>query len=506
MKKIILLCLTLLSLFSCLCFCSKEVYYDSSQENKEVLKLDSYESNNLTESNIANSEHYDFITYDINRNEYFYQYSDFEYNTDITPRSYDISMRNNDEVDFDGKIIALRDDDDDDPYEMYYSLPYSAVCLVVATYDTNYDGVADNTCIGTGTMVGPDAVLTSEENVYNLVYGYPLSLTISPGAYTNNNGVLVKPYGDSSSTMIMRGNYASTHNVDDNWALIKLSSSLGYNSGWLDVAYTGISNGSYVSACSYSNNNNVYSISDHIGVVSNLQTYSFNHNANPPSISSGAPVIDLYSDKVYGIQCGQRVYINGIQYSQAGKVSNYLANYVQDFGGVLEVRIFADDSSLTGHAWLTIKNNSPYAVNVGKSVLLAYESISLGTWPALNRPYSGLYYNLEHYKYVFNSDLTHHVSYKKNVFIPYWNSKNYNIIDHDAWTVMINCVVFAVEVWNGLFPLNTFEVAVDYGELPVPTYLYAQITSTNSYENNIYVNGGSPVGYFDGDTFCYYSN
>ena len=79
------------------------------------------------------------------------------------------------------------------------------------------------------------------------------------------------------------------------------------------------------------------------------------------------------------------------------------------------------------------------------------------------------------------------------------------MLEHDGWAPMYNCVTFAVDIWNSLFPLKQFYAFPDYGEAPLPSYLYAQIANCNNYENNIYVSGCTPIGYYDGSTFygCY---
>ena len=69
------------------------------------------------------------------------------------------------------------------------------------------------------------------------------------------------------------------------------------------------------------------------------------------------------------------------------------------------------------------------------------------------------------------------------------------------WNNLLNCVVFAVEIWNSILPQYSFSVAPNYGDIPMPSYLYVQIENMPDYENNLSVNGGSPIGYYVGDTF-----
>ena len=361
--------------------------YISNEIKEYPEKIKSIDGVNLglfNEGNIGLNQ-FDVVTYDISGNENYYRNDDIAYLEQV-----DIQEYNNQTRDEEG--------DEDSPYLMYYEWPYSSICIVLTTYDINNDGFGDITYIGSGTMVGHDTMMTSAENVYNIDYGNPLNVEVMPGAYTNENNILIKPFGQSNMVSCSRGVYESTLDANDNWAIVRLAESIGYDSGWLSVSYDSINNGSSIKTIGYTYYNCEYAINSFTGIVSSLETYKFNHSDVPPTSLNGAPVLDV-DNKVCGVQSGPRVVINDVVYSQACKVSVYIKNWIQEAGGLLEFRIFSDlsgNSSLInlGHAWLSIKNNSPWVIKIGKMFLLQNQYITIGTWQSNgDRPHSGIFYN-----------------------------------------------------------------------------------------------------------------
>ena len=511
MKKIILfLTISITTFIITISFFGVNAQRKEEVKKDEVTTLNSFNQDDefyrLDRACSRNLDPYDVMTYDIYGNENYYKYEDIAYMDNISQRQYDYSLRNYQEIDFDGRNLRDDDDDDDDPYIDYYYLPYSAICLVTSSFDTNNDGIADVSYTCSGTVVGPDVVLTTCEYTYNNTYGFPVSMTFAPGAYTNENGVLVKPFGEASLYSASMGSYHDTFDANDDWAIVKFNSNIGYNSGWLEVSYTGISNGNYLNACGHSFYNNTYEISDCICQVSNLQTYKFNHDCNISAPMAGSPILDIYGVRAYGIQCGPRVTINNVTYSQACKISNYMISWIQDAGGLLEFRIFSDltVSSAgidTGHAWLAIKNNSPMSVIIGKMSVSSGCSVSIGTWP---RPgHWGIFYNYEHYLFYYNianniHEFVDHQSYKKNIFRYQWNANNNYVLSNDNWNLFDDCVDFAVDVWNTILPQFPFTKTTP---IAYPYDLYNQIWALDDNEHNISVPGGENVGYYDGNTF-----
>lgn len=433
----------------------------------------------------SNDVPYDIETYDIYGNHQFYCYDDFEINDDGKDLpSYQPSVQNRDYG----------------QYAMYYSLPYSAVCTFYSTYDTNNDGIGDTTYVGSGFLVGPDKVLTAEENTYHPTYGYATDMYVAPGEHIEGS-TRVRPFGIHHWISISRGSYHSTQNVNDNWALVKLNSQVGNTAGYLGVSYTGISNGSTVKTIGY----NSYSSSQatiYQGIVSSLSTYKFNYSANPPMMANGGPVMDSFLGTVFGIHSSQRTTINNIQYCQACKISIYIKSWIQQDCGPLNVTIFADPDSGSssgsgvGHAWVVVKNNSTEYVQIGKMSLAPNTAVSLGTW-GINA-HDGIYYNYEHYLTTSpNSDFLHRVSYSRNIFASDWN--NTFVLDNDNWSLYYNCSYFAATLWNSMFPLYTFGL----GAWPMPSTIANQIEQISGFESCAFVDGTNSIGYYSGNTFIY---
>lgn len=469
----------LLSMFGCAFSLTANVEKDSVRR----------ETTSVTESSgvvkkraLAIQDDYDIETYDIYGNLQQYHYEDFEYRENI---------------DLDGYVPA-KSASTWSTYDKYKTLPYSAVCTVYTTFDTDGDGAGDRTFIGSGSLVGADEVLTAEENTYNTDYGYPTDLYVVPGEH-RENGTLTRPFGVQHWTAIMRGRYHTTFDANDNWALIRLDSKIGYTTGWLGVSDSGVSNGVTVKALGYDShascNSTAYS-----GVVSSLQTYKFNYSANPSAISNGCPVMDASLSTILGIHCSKRVSVNGTNYAQACKVSIYIKGWIQEDCGPVKVTIFSSPSSTssslndTGHAWITVKNNSPYAITIGKMSISPNTGVSLGTWG--NTVHSGLYYNLEYSRV---ETLSGRVSYSRNIFASQWN--NDYVLQHDSWDAYNNCAAFAVGLWNSMLS-SQYQINFN-GSWPHPNVVAQRIRQFSGYLTNATVVGNSNVGYYVGDAFNY---
>lgn len=429
---------------------------------------------------------YDIETLDIYGNHQFYKYDDFENKNDIFLEGYSPENYSKNQSD----------------YQKYYSLPYSAICTVYSTYDTDSDGIGDTTFIGSGSLIGPDEVLTAEENTSNTVYGNPTDMYFVFGEHLEGNN-LVRPFGVQHWLMIMRGNFHHTYDVNDNWALIRINAQIGYSTGWLGVSDTGISNGSSVKTIGY-NNTISYEPTIYSGLVSSLQSYKFNYSANPPMMANGGPVMDTSLQTIYGIHSSQRTVVNNVTYCQACKVSIYIKNWIQEDCGPLKITLFADadsgsSGSFSGHAWVTIKNNSPFAYQIGKMSISPNTAVSLGTWG--NMTHNGLYYNLEYDRtHGLNNYFSSRVSYSRNIFTSQWN--NDYVLDNDEWDIYDNCASFASSLWNTMLPYYH----IDVGLWPTPTGLKNSIMGFDGYETYAEVEGTSIVGYYEGDTFIYSLN
>ncbi len=501
MKKIIIFCFTTL-FFLVISFASvnaKECEIDECENNiNETITATSYEVNNLSSS-------YDIMTYDRNGNVHTYSNNEIAYKDrdNIELEIYDYSMRNDQEVDYDGRNINLRDEpeDEDDPYEMYYSLPYSAICLIYSSFDTNEDGIADVTYISSGTMISTNKVLTSCEYTFSDSYGLPINLTVIPGAYTNENEVLVKPFGQATFISVTMGAYHYTCDEGDNWAIIELDWNIGSNSGYFlysDRVNNDTSLSVFGSVCMYDE----YWITRFSCTASNVQEKTFRINANCHPHMTGGPLVKevYYSENesyyvVCGIQTSSRVSVNNITYSNVCKVTSNIKNFIQG-NGVLEFRIFADTADNLGHSWLTIKNNSTYEVEIGKMLISGGSSVSIGTWPGITMDHSGIYYNYEYYL-SSQSSFTDHAAYKKIIFIEDWNTYNYCVNSRDSWTFDNNCTTFAIDIWNTMLPRYSFYRPM----ICTPANLKSQIEALTGYENNMAINGSELVGYFNGETF-----
>lgn len=430
---------------------------------------------------------YDFMTYDFKGHKNYYHYDDFLFEREN--KSCGSSSERNFNIEKTSRQSGTS-----------ANLPYSAICTVYTCYDTDRNGYGDTTFVGSGALIGPDEILTAEENTYITEYGYPSSIFVALGEHIEN-GTLVKPFGIQYVTAVMRGNYHTTFNPNDNWALMRIDSSIGYTTDWLCVSDVGISNNSTVKTIGYDNTSS-YQCTVYSGNVSNLHTYSFRHSALPTTMANGAPIFDSSLNTIVGIQTGQRTTINGISYSEACKVSIYIKKWIMEDCGALRITIFAQPTGQTGssfgdwgHVWISVQNNSPSPVTIGKMDIASNYAVTLGTWQT--NMHTGLLYNLEYLLTHNGNDLfPNRVSYSRNIFLSDWEDANSYVELHDSWSFPNNmCTHFALGVWNKALPDYKISCSA------TPNAISNKIKAFDEYEEHAPVPGSSNCGYYNNDDF-----
>ncbi|MBQ7244652.1 MAG: trypsin-like peptidase domain-containing protein [Bacilli bacterium] len=209
---------------------------------------------------------------------------------------------------------------------LYQSYPYRAICSLKVTWDDNGDGIMDGTTWGTGFFVGPRVVLTCCHVVYNgTTWG---NVSVRPG-HRNISGLDASennPYGSLPVSYTIIGNYNSTHNVNDDWAILRLAStnSLGFQIGYFpmsdriyqsdSVMVAGYS-GDYPGQITYGR-----------GVISTLQTYQFSHTCDMIGGASGAPVL-INEGIAVGINAAEDV-SGSMNY--ACRITSYIISWVKE--------------------------------------------------------------------------------------------------------------------------------------------------------------------------------
>lgn len=390
--------------------------------------------------------------------------------------------------------------------EAYYKWPYSAICTMFVTFDTNNDGTGDSRFVSTATMVGPDVALTAEECTYSSLYGYPKEIVLMPGMYTSGSGALVKPFGEARPLSLSRGNFESTHNPNDNWAILYLDSRIGDTTGWFGVSDSGIAENDNVYVMGQSSSND-FSNSYGYGNVKNLQTYSFLYDPYPSAKPTmvGSAVRGENRDTLHGIHTSGTSAVAGKTYSQACKVSIYIEGWLQDRGGQVQVGLHSRPGEGSvgdqGHAFLVVENLfSDRTIKAGRMILSPGEAVSLGTWNG--KDHKGLYYNLEYLTSKQKPlEFSSVVSITKKIFWQQWQEANETVLNGDHWSLFDNCSSFALRVWNAARPSDAFDI---FG-VATPQAIIEKIMESNSYQIGRTICGSSRCGYYKGDgTFMPY--
>jgi V8-like Glu-specific endopeptidase len=208
--------------------------------------------------------------------------------------------------------------------ENQYSIfPYRCVCIIFANYDTNNDGTPDVFTYGTGVLVGPNVVLSASHVVYSKTYQQWATLEICPGAYKDANNQIIKPHGSYPCIYASIGVNFVTDNTNDDWALLRLNSSVGNTVGYFSVS-SSLNAFSSVRLYGYHSDYDCR-MGYGPGIVTYLETYKFYHNCDAISGSSGGP-ITTGTTTVVGIHSGRA----DDNQDAACKVSTFIVGWVND--------------------------------------------------------------------------------------------------------------------------------------------------------------------------------
>lgn len=123
------------------------------------------------------------------------------------------------------------------------ALPYSAIAFVKSTFIHPITG-ATITSFGTAWMISPDTAATAAHVIYDEDCGWATSVTVIPGLCVTPpifNMIPIEfmgPYGYSNATEIAVSTQWKDNKSDyHDWGVIRLSESIGNNSGYLGFKY-----------------------------------------------------------------------------------------------------------------------------------------------------------------------------------------------------------------------------------------------------------------------------
>lgn len=197
----------------------------------------------------------------------------------------------------------------------------------------------------------------------------------------------------------------------------------------------------------------------------------------------------------------------------------------------LFVSIYSNDSngssnsSLLGHSWIEIYNNSTQSFYIGHYLLLPFSGVTVGTYG--NKSHLGIYYNLEYLNYISQTNTPNNGSIYTNgsTYSSEYYSNDYNSNDgrvsltnvvslfyylyinvvlnsSDSWGLFDNCTNFATNVWN-----TVSDIQLSVPIISTPSNLKNQIKNISNVTYNRPLCGNSvKVGYYQGNSFVYTSS
>lgn len=172
--------------------------------------------------------------------------------------------------------------------------------------------------VGSGFMIGPNAVATAGHCVYNSEFGgWAKKITVVPA----RNGS-IQPYGAASSTKLeCGGNWHDSYNNQDDWGVITINSNLGNSTGYLGLRWQSAAYSGNLMACGYP-----ASDAEHLyycyGAITSCSARTIVGNWDITGGQSGGPVIRHYGDTGYTAVALNRG--GGDSYSDAIRIDQWL--------------------------------------------------------------------------------------------------------------------------------------------------------------------------------------
>lgn len=154
--------------------------------------------------------------------------------------------------------------------------------------------------------------------------------------------------------------------------------------------------------------------------------------------------------------------------------------------GVIQLSIYSmhGDSGL-GHAWIVVENGTKAHLNFYNTVMVGYETYSIGTWGTLKDPltdelFKGAWLCYEAYR---NYGIYNTASLTITITPEQLTTVSDKCIELNYWSAIKNCAYFAAKVWNTVAP-SDMQVKSGVLGIHTPSKLKSSIMSIEGYQIN----------------------
>lgn len=176
------------------------------------------------------------------------------------------------------------------------SIPYSAICYMEIKWKDN------TTSYGTAWMIYSDIAITAGHCVYDSNHGgWAKQIKIWPGK--DGYGLWNNPFGTAEALHMHTSTYwTSSADSDHDWGLLELDDTIGDNTGWLGIGWTGYDpSGMNVTISGYPTDHQYYQYKMS-GQISSGTTNRLYYTIDAVAGQSGSPIFSS-GNVSYGIHC-----------------------------------------------------------------------------------------------------------------------------------------------------------------------------------------------------------
>lgn len=219
-----------------------------------------------------------------------------------------------------------------DPFQPLYdqvyisdsdSPPYTFIGHLYASWDTDLDGIADGFHYCTGFLEGPDILVTAGHCVYNTKEGgWAMLLTYIPSEKVGDYSYIPAVV----DIIYLSQEFYFNESADEDWAVLKLNTRVGLETGWLGKGWSpGSMNGKEVATAGYPSERTYVDIWVTRGEIVSTLTTRIKYSLETEMGESGSPIYDT-SGIVWGIHTRGSTFPGG--FSSGTKMTESLYNVI----------------------------------------------------------------------------------------------------------------------------------------------------------------------------------
>ena len=315
--------------------------------------------------------------------------------------------------------------------------PYSTVLLLLVGWDTDSNGTVDYYSQVTGTMVGPNTILTAGHCIYKQESGWPDELRVYP--FVSSSSLNGKTYYSASAFYVPSSYQNGTNTQQNDWGIISLpdTCTLSDNTGYMGFSTSESLLGKSFVISGYPGDDSYYQ-NKATGTVLQENDYECYYDIDTYPGESGAAIFS----ETGGILWGVHAYGTGLSgtYNHGCKITDSIYNTITAFRDE-----YQDATTFMYRLYKNGLNRDPDVTGLNSWVHLLRDGLTGGKAAA-----RGIYFSTEFQAHNYN-DSDYVIYLYKGMLNRMPDTSGYN-----AWVGYLQSGGSRLTVFNGIADSQEF--------------------------------------------------